>query len=43
MGPRFVGDEFETLLYPVDGGAYYQTMFAYWRQLLTARADQVGL
>ncbi|WP_135536501.1 hypothetical protein [Halostella pelagica] len=43
MGPRFVGDEFETLVYPVDGGAYYQTTFAYWRQLLTARADQVGL
>ena len=43
MGPRFVGDEFETLVYPVDGGAYYQTTFAYWRKMLTARADQVGL
>ncbi|WP_312912782.1 hypothetical protein [Natronosalvus caseinilyticus] len=43
MGPRFVGDEFETLIYPVDGGAYYQTTFAYWRQLLGARAKQVGL
>jgi hypothetical protein len=43
MGPRFVGDEFETLVYPVDDGAYYQTTFAYWRQLLGARAEQVGL
>lgn len=43
MGPRFVGDEFETLVYPVDGGAYYQTTFAYWRQLLGARAKQVGI
>ncbi len=43
MGPRFVGDDFETLVYPVDDGAYYQTTFAYWQQLLTARATQVGL
>jgi len=38
MGPRVVGDGFETLVYPVDDGAYYQTTFAYWRQLLAARA-----
>jgi len=43
LGPRFVGEEFETLVYPVDDGAYYQTTFAYWRQLLTARAEQVGV
>jgi hypothetical protein len=43
MGPRFVGDDFETLVYPVDDGAYYQTTFAYWRQLLAARAAQVGV
>jgi hypothetical protein len=43
MGPRFVGDDFETLVYPVDDGAYYQTTFAYWRQLLAARATQVGV
>jgi len=43
MGPRFVGDEFETLVYPVDDGAYYQTTFAYWREILDARAEQVGL
>jgi hypothetical protein len=43
MGPRFTGEEFETLVYPVDDGAYYQTTFTYWRQLLGARAEQVGL
>jgi hypothetical protein len=43
MGPRFVGDEFETLVYPVDDGAYYQTTFAYWREILETRAEAVGL
>ena len=43
MGPRILGEDFETLVYPVDDGAYYQTTFAYWRQLLEARATQVGL
>jgi len=43
MGPRIGGDDFETLVYPVDGGSYYQTTFAYWRQLLDARAAQVGI
>ena len=43
MGPRIRGDDFETLVYPVDDGAYYQTTFAYWRQLLEARATQVGV
>ena len=43
MGPRFVGDDFETLVYPVDGGSYYQTTFAYWQQLLAARAKHVGI
>ena len=42
MGPRVVGEDFETLVYPVDDGAYYQTTFAYWRQLLAARATQAG-
>ncbi|MFB6146451.1 MAG: hypothetical protein ABEJ08_02060 [Halobacteriaceae archaeon] len=41
-GPRFVGDEFETLVYPVGDGAYDQTTFAYWRAVLGARAEQVG-
>jgi len=43
MGPRFFGDDFETLVYPVDGGSYYQTTFAYWQQLLAARAKHVGI
>ena len=43
VGPRVVGEDFETLVYPVDDGRYYQTTFAYWRQLLAARATQVGM
>ena len=43
MGSRIVGEDFETLVYPVGDGAYYQTTFAYWRQLLAARATQVGV
>lgn len=42
MGPRFTGEEFETLVYPIDGGAFYQTTFAYWRQILDARAKRIG-
>jgi len=42
MGPRVVGDGFERRSSRVDDGAYYQTTFAYWRQLLAARATQVG-
>jgi len=36
MGPRVVGDGFETLVYPVDDGAYYQTTF---RVLAAARSS----
>ena len=43
MGPRIVGEDFETLVYPIGDGTYYQTTFAYWRQLLAARATQVGV
>ncbi len=43
MGPRLLGEEFETLVYPVDDGTYYQTTFAYWRELLAARATRVGM
>lgn len=43
MGPRFVGDDFETLVYPVDGDRCYQTTFAYWQQLLGTRAVRVGV
>jgi hypothetical protein len=42
MGPRFVGESFETLVYPVAGGAFYQTTFAYWRRVLAARARRAG-
>jgi hypothetical protein len=43
MGPQIRGKDFETLVYPVDDGAYYRTTFAYWRQLLQASATQVGI
>jgi len=36
MGPRFVGDEFETLVYP-DGNGWVQTTLAFWAQVLEAR------
>jgi len=41
MGPRILGEGFETPVYPVDGTSY-QTTFAYWRQLLAACATRVG-
>ena len=31
------------MLFRSDDGAYYQTTFAYWQQLLAARATQVGV
>lgn len=43
LGPRIVGEEFETLVYPVADGAYYQTTLAYWRELLAARAGHLGM
>ncbi len=43
FGPRFFGENFETLVYPVDDGSYYQTTFAYWRHVLATRAEQVGI
>jgi len=43
LGPRFSGGDFETLVYPVGDGAYLQTTFAYWRQVLGARAVQAGV
>lgn len=43
MGPRFVGEEFETLVYPVGDGSHYQTTLAYWHDILLARATQVGI
>lgn len=35
MGPRFVGEDFETLVYPRKGG--FQTTLAYWQRILEAR------
>ena len=43
MGPRFVAEDFETLVYPVEDGEYYQTTFAYWQHVLQARAAQHGI
>ncbi|SDM99101.1 Rad51 protein [Halogranum gelatinilyticum] len=36
FGPRFAGEEFETLVYPVDGGLV-QTTLAFWQRVLTER------
>lgn len=36
MGPRFVGDSFETLVYPVDNGGV-QTTLAFWERVLQRR------
>jgi len=36
MGPRFVADGFETLLYPAEHG-YVQTTLAFWERVLAAR------
>ena len=35
-GPRFVGDEFETLVYPIGHGLV-QTTIAYWQSVIDAR------
>lgn len=35
-GPRFNGDDFETLVYPVGDG-WVQTTLAFWKQILDAR------
>jgi len=43
MGPRIIADDFETLVYPVDDGAFYQTTLAFWQQVLEARAVQMGV
>lgn len=36
MGPRFVGEEFETQAYPLGDG-WVQTTLAFWRDILEAR------
>jgi hypothetical protein len=35
-GPRFVGEEFETLVYPLENG-WVQTTIAFWQEVLKAR------
>ena len=37
FGPRFVGDHFETLVYPVEDG-FVQTTLAFWEHVLDWRA-----
>ena len=41
FGPRFVGDGFETLVYPTGDG-YVQTTLAFWKHVLTTRAETNG-
>ncbi|RBI59819.1 hypothetical protein DMJ13_22195 [halophilic archaeon] len=36
FGPRFAGEDFETLVYP-SGDGTFQTTLAYWQRVLTAR------
>lgn len=36
MGPQFVGEDFETLVYPLSDG-WVQTTWAFWRDILEAR------
>lgn len=38
FGPRFVGSDFETLVYPMDDGTV-QTTIAFWRRVLEARVS----
>ena len=38
FGPRFVGDDFETVVYPLDNGMV-QTTLAFWKRVLQARAS----
>ncbi|WP_336361542.1 hypothetical protein [Haladaptatus sp. ZSTT2] len=41
FGPRFSGQEFETLVYPVEYGML-QTTLAYWCQVLSARHPAIA-
>ncbi len=45
LGPRFVGDGVETLVYPVEShpdGDCYQTTLAYWRRVVERRVESRG-
>ena len=37
FGPRFLGNDFETLVYNTNGGQTMQTTLAYWARILRAR------
>ena len=36
FGPRFMGEEYETLVYPLENGTV-QTTLAYWKRVLADR------
>jgi hypothetical protein len=38
FGPRFVGDDFETLVYPTEDGTV-QTTLSFWQRVLVARSS----
>ncbi|ODR83383.1 hypothetical protein BG842_09700 [Haladaptatus sp. W1] len=40
-GPRFSGDEYETLVYPLENGMV-QTTFAFWNRVLTTRHPAIA-
>ena len=40
FGPRFVGEDFETLVYPLEDGMV-QTTLAFWKRVLQARASAI--
>ncbi|MFC6723652.1 hypothetical protein ACFQE1_04460 [Halobium palmae] len=40
VGPRFAGDEFETLVYPLDDG-FVQTTIAFWNRVIADRHPAV--
>ncbi|WP_433626483.1 hypothetical protein [Halomicrococcus sp. NG-SE-24] len=42
FGPRFAGEDFETLVYPLGDGTV-QTTLAYWRRVLAARHPAVAV
>ena len=39
QGPRFIGEGFETLVYP--GNGYVQTTLAYWQRILARRHPEI--
>ncbi|WP_458189100.1 hypothetical protein [Haladaptatus sp. NG-WS-4] len=41
FGPRFTGDEYETLVYPLENGLV-QTTLAFWTRVLTARHPAIA-